>query len=398
MAKAFKSDAKPGGEGRVSLSSSWRVDLHQPSSPPPSSSSFLSPKTLPPLQTYLLKLKGKRTKMVHAVVIGAAGGIGQPLSLLLKTNPLVTKLTLYDVVAAPGVAVDLSHIDTPAQVSGFLPPDGLPHALKGADIVVIPAGVPRKPGMTRDDLFKINAGICRDLAKGIAEHCPKAFVLVISNPVNSTVPVFAEVFKAAGTYDAKRLFGVTTLDVVRASTFVSDVAGVPTKAPDYSIPVIGGHSGVTIVPLLSQSSPALPAEVLENEEKLAAIVKRIQFGGDEVVEAKGGAGSATLSMAYAGAQFASLVIRASKGEKGLISPSYVSLSAEPEGGKAVVKELGGKELEFFSVRVELGAGGIEKILPIGKISAYEQSLINAGIAELEVSIAKGSNFILDAKL
>lgn len=58
--------------------------------------------------------------------------------------------------------------------------------------------------MTRDDLFKINAGICRDLAKGIAENCPKAFVLVISNPVNSTVPVFAEVFKAKGTYDPKK--------------------------------------------------------------------------------------------------------------------------------------------------------------------------------------------------
>lgn len=120
-----------------------------------------------------------------------------------------------------------------------------------------------------------------------------------------------------------RLFGVTTLDVVRASTFVSEVAGVPTKAPDCessslspasssratsvesrfllrvadslslspfpfvsfvsfadTIPVIGGHSGVTIVPLLSQSKPALPTEVLESEEKLAAIVKRIQFGGD----------------------------------------------------------------------------------------------------------------------
>ncbi|KAJ3000115.1 hypothetical protein NUW54_g6839 [Trametes sanguinea] len=193
--------------------------------------------------------------MVKAVVLGAAGGIGQPLSLLLKTNPSITELSLYDIVNTPGVAADLSHIDTPAKVAGFLPPDeGLKKALTGADIVIIPAGVPRKPGMTRDDLFKINAGIVRDLAKGIAEAAPKAFVLVISNPVNSTVPIVAEVFKKAGVFDPKKIFGVTTLDVVRASTFVSEVLGDLSLAPKVTVPVVGGHSGVTIVPLLSQSS------------------------------------------------------------------------------------------------------------------------------------------------
>ncbi|CED85321.1 nad-malate dehydrogenase [Phaffia rhodozyma] len=337
--------------------------------------------------------------MVNAVVIGAAGGIGQPLSLLLKSNPAVTKLSLYDVVAAPGVATDLSHIDTPAQVQGFLPPN-LPAALEGAELIVIPAGVPRKPGMTRDDLFKINAGICRDLAKGIAETCPKAYVLVISNPVNSTVPVFAEVFKAKGVYDPKRLFGVTTLDAVRASTFVASIAGVATKAPDYYIPVVGGHSGITIVPLLSQSNPALPKEVLDDESKLAALVKRIQFGGDEIVEAKAGTGSATLSMAYAGAKFAELVIRSAfKGETGLTAPSYVPLAADPEGGKAIAKEIE-QELEFFSAQIELGPEGTSKILPIGTISESEKALLKAAVPELQTNITKGSAFITegDSKL
>lgn len=86
--------------------------------------------------------------------------------------------------------------------------------------MIIPAGVPRKPGMTRDDLFNINAGIVRTLCEGIAKCCPNAIVNLISNPVNSTVPIAAEVFKNAGTYDPKRLLGVTTLDVVRANTFV----------------------------------------------------------------------------------------------------------------------------------------------------------------------------------
>jgi malate dehydrogenase len=105
-------------------------------------------------------------------------------------------------------------------VRGFVGQPQLEDALTGMDLVIIPAGVPRKPGMTRDDLFNINAGIVRTLCEGIAKCCPKAIVNLISNPVNSTVPIAAEVFKKAGTYDPKRLLGVTTLDVVRANTFV----------------------------------------------------------------------------------------------------------------------------------------------------------------------------------
>lgn len=123
--------------------------------------------------------------------------------------------------------------------------------------------------MTRDDLFKINAGIVRDLVKGIAEFSPKAFILVISNPVNSTVPIAAEVMKNANVFDPKRLFGVTTLDVVRAETFVQAITG--SKDPSKTtIPVIGGHSGETIVPLFSQAKPAVDIP----EDKLDALVNR----------------------------------------------------------------------------------------------------------------------------
>lgn len=94
------------------------------------------------------------------------------------------------------------------------------------DLVIIPAGVPRKPGMTRDDLFNINAGIVKTLCEGIAKCCPQAIVNIISNPVNSTVPIAAEVFKKAGTFDPKRVLGVTMLDVVRANTFVVRAASI----------------------------------------------------------------------------------------------------------------------------------------------------------------------------
>jgi malate dehydrogenase len=105
-----------------------------------------------------------------------------------------------------------------------------------------------------------------------------------------------------------------------------------------------------IVPLLSQSSHPLPKI---SAEEFAALIKRIQFGGDEVVKAKDGAGSATLSMAYAGAEFASKVLRAVKGEKGIVTPSYVNLGADIAGGKVLKQEIG-QDLEYFSAPVELG--------------------------------------------
>lgn len=123
--------------------------------------------------------------------------------------------------------------------------------------------------MTRDDLFKINAGIVKGLIEGCAQYCPKAFILVISNPVNSTVPISAEVLKAAGVFDAKRLFGVTTLDVVRAETFVQEYSGKKNPS-EATVPVIGGHSGETIVPLFSQATPKLDIP----KEKYQDLVKR----------------------------------------------------------------------------------------------------------------------------
>ena len=123
--------------------------------------------------------------------------------------------------------------------------------------------------MTRDDLFKINAGIVKGLIEGVAEHCPDAFILVISNPVNSTVPIAAEVLKKAGVFNAKKLFGVTTLDVVRAETFVQGITGEKDPAKTV-IPVIGGHSGETIVPLFSLAKPSVKIP----QDKLDALTHR----------------------------------------------------------------------------------------------------------------------------
>nr|AFJ73510.1 malate dehydrogenase [Neocallimastix frontalis] len=315
--------------------------------------------------------------MVKVAVL-AAGGIGQPLSLLLKSHPQVTELSLYDIVNSPGVAADLSHICTKAKVTGYKGQENLDAALAGCEIVVIPAGIPRKPGMTRDDLFNINAGIVKGLAEAIAKNCPKAFTCIISNPVNSTVPICAEVFKKAGTYDPKRLFGVTLLDIVRSSTFVSQCKG--TNPQETKVTVIGGHSGVTIVPLLSQVKG-----LTFTQEEVEALTHRIQFGGDEVVKAKDGAGSATLSMAYAAARFVDSLIEGAFLKKQVVECAYVESPLAVDDGCA-----------FFASAIELGPSGAEKILPIGPLSDYEQGLYKACVEQLKVNIAKGVNFVNQA--
>ena len=307
-------------------------------------------------------------------VLGAGGGIGQPLSLLLKLNHKVTDLALYDIRGAPGVAADVSHVPTNSTVKGYNP-DQIEEALTGSDVIVIPAGVPRKPGMTRDDLFNTNASIVRDLAKAAADYAPNAAVCIISNPVNSTVPIVAEVFKSKGNYNPNKLFGVTTLDVLRAARFVSEVAG--TNPVNENVPVVGGHSGVTIVPLLSQTKH----KDMSGETR-DALVHRIQFGGDEVVQAKDGAGSATLSMAQAGARFAGAVLDGLAGEKDVIECTFVDSPLFKDEG-----------VDFFSTKVTLGVDGVKTVHPIGEISDYEEAQVKEAKDTLIKNIKKGVDFV-----
>ncbi|RUO42933.1 malate dehydrogenase [Aliidiomarina taiwanensis] len=309
---------------------------------------------------------------MKVAVLGAAGGIGQALSLLLKTQlPAGSDLALFDIApVTPGVAVDLSHIPTAVTVKGY-GQDGLTDALQGADIVLIPAGVPRKPGMDRSDLFNMNAGIIRNLVEHIADTCPKAFVGIITNPVNTTVAIAAEVLKQKGVYDKNRLFGVTTLDVIRAETFIAELKGL--NVADVKVPVIGGHSGTTILPLLSQVEG-----VSFSQDEVESLTHRIQNAGTEVVEAKAGGGSATLSMGYAAARFCMSLVKAKQGEE-VVDYAYV----ESTGGEA----------DYFAQAVRLGTEGVVEILPYGALSAFETQSKNDMLEGLKKDIKMGVDFV-----
>ena len=241
---------------------------------------------------------------MKVAVLGAAGGIGQALALLLKTQlPSGSELSLYDIApVTPGVAVDLSHIPTAVKIKGFSGEDARP-ALEGADIVLISAGVARKPGM---------------------------------------------------------------------DTFVAELKG---KNPaEVEVPVIGGHSGVTILPLLSQ----IPG-VTFSEQEVADLTKRIQNAGTEVVEAKAGGGSATLSMGQAAARFGLSLVRAMQGESNVVECAYV------EGD--------GKYARFFAQPLLLGKEGIVERKSIGSLSAFEQKALEGMLEVLHKDIELGENFV-----
>ncbi|MGY5955216.1 malate dehydrogenase [Kosakonia sp. BK9b] len=310
---------------------------------------------------------------MKVAVLGAAGGIGQALALLLKTQlPSGSELSLYDIApVTPGVAVDLSHIPTAVKIQGFAGEDATP-ALVGADIVLISAGVARKPGMDRSDLFNVNAGIVKNLVAQVAKTAPEACIGIITNPVNTTVAIAAEVLKKAGVYNKNKLFGVTTLDIIRSNTFVAELKH---KQPgDIEVPVIGGHSGVTILPLLSQ----VPG-VSFTEQEVADLTKRIQNAGTEVVEAKAGGGSATLSMGQAAARFGLSLVRALQGEQGIVECAYV------EGD--------GEHTRFFAQPLLLGKKGVEERHSIGALSAFEQQALEGMMDTLKKDIQLGVDFV-----
>eukprot|EP01119_Soliformovum_irregulare_P009015 TRINITY_DN22123_c0_g1_i1.p1 TRINITY_DN22123_c0_g1~~TRINITY_DN22123_c0_g1_i1.p1 ORF type:complete len:326 (+),score=123.93 TRINITY_DN22123_c0_g1_i1:80-979(+) len=290
--------------------------------------------------------------------------------------PAGSVLALYDVVNVLGVGEDLSHINTAVKLESYLgdmknaDTEAVHKALKDADVVIIPAGVPRKPGMTRDDLFNINAGIVRDLLRVIAKECPKALIAIITNPVNSTVPAAAEVLKAAGVYDPKRLFGVSTLDIVRAQTFIGELKGL--DASKVKVDVIGGHSAETMLPVLS----AVEGVTFTQEEQ-DALNKKIRDAGTAVVEAKAGAGSATLSMAYAGARFAMALVNGLAGK---------------ESTECTYIQVDNAETSFMAVPVVLGKNGVERILERPKLSEYEDKLWKEMIPQLEKNIQTGLEF------
>ena len=223
-----------------------------------------------------------------------------------------------------------------------------------SDVVIITAGVPRKPGMSRDDLLKINAGIVKSVTEQVAKHSPGAILIVVSNPLDA----MCFVAKQASGFPAHRVMGMAgVLDTARFRTFLSMETGV--HVDDIHALLLGGH-GDTMVPLPSYTTvQGIPITDFVTKERLAQIVQRAKDGGIEIVNFLK-TGSAYYAPAAAAVEMAEAILRDQK----KIRPVCAFLSGE----------YGYKDI-YLGVPVVLGAKGIEKIVEI-KLTAEEKQMLD----------------------
>jgi malate dehydrogenase len=286
----------------------------------------------------------------HKIALIGAGQIGGTLALLAAQKEL-GDVVLFDIVEGmpPGKALDLAQ-STPidghnATLSGT---SDYAEALAGADVVIVTAGIPRKPGMSRDDLIATNAGVIKTVGTNIQSHCPDAFVIVITNPLDAMVWAMQ---KVSG-LPPKRVVGMAgILDSARFRYFLASEFGVSVE--DVSAFVLGGH-GDTMVPLVRYSTVAgipLPDLVTmgwTTKERLDAIVQRTRDGGGEIVKLLK-SGSAFYAPAAAAVQMAEAYLRDQK----RVLPCAAYLQGEY-----------GISGYYVGVPVVIGAGGVERIVEI----------------------------------
>jgi malate dehydrogenase len=297
-----------------------------------------------------------------------AGQIGGTLALLAAQKEL-GDVALFDIVEGmpAGKALDLVE-STPVHGANaeIIGTDDYGTALEGADVVIVTAGIPRKPGMSRDDLIATNAGVIKTVATNVREHCPGAFVIVITNPLDAMVWVMQ---KTSG-LPANRVVGMAgILDSARFRYFLAAELGVSVE--DVTAFVLGGH-GDSMVPLVRYSTVAgipLPDLVKmgwTTQERIDAIVQRTRGGGGEIVKLLK-TGSAFYAPAAAAIQMAEAYLRDQK--------RVLPCAAHLDGAYGV-------RGYYVGVPVVIGAGGVERIVEI-ELNAEERAAFEASVAAVE---------------
>jgi malate dehydrogenase len=306
---------------------------------------------------------GRRKKIA---LIGG-GNIGGTLALLAAVKEL-GDIILFDVVEGlpQGKALDISHA-TPVLGSTSKVTGTNSYAdIAGADVVIVTAGLPRKPGMSRDDLINTNAGIMKQVAAGIREHAPGSFVIVVSNPLDAMVTYCR---RETG-FPASHVVGMAgVLDSARYRAFLAEALGV--SATSVSALVLGGH-GDDMVPVRSGTLiNGVPVSALLPADKLEAIEKRVRGAGGEVV-ALLKTGSAFCSPAAAAIEMAESFLKDQK--KVLPAAAYLS------------GQFGYKDL-YMGVPVVIGAGGVERIIEL-ELTESEKAALAVSAKSVQELVSK----------
>lgn len=303
------------------------------------------------------------------IALIGAGQIGGNLALLAATKEL-GDVVIFDIPAAEGLAKGKA-----LDIAQFLAVPGADAALvgtssyadvAGADVCIITAGIPRKPGMSREDLLETNVKIISDVAGNLKQACPNAFCIVISNPLDAMVYAFK---KITG-FPKNRVVGMAgVLDSSRFRTFIAMELGVSVE--DVSAFVLGGH-GDDMVPLVRCCSVGgVPVTELLSRERIDAIVDRTRKGGGELV-----ALYKTGSAYYAPAACAIAMAESYLKDKKRVLPCAAYLEGEY-----------GVQGCYFGVPVVIGAGGVERVLEI-QLTPDEKALVAKSLASVQKTVAE----------
>lgn len=294
------------------------------------------------------------------IALVGAGQIGGTLAYLVGLKEL-GDVTLIDIMEGipQGKALDIAESSPIEGFNGAYKGSNDFKDLEGSDVVIVTAGLPRKPGMSRDDLLSVNAKIIRDVAAGIRKHCPQAFVIVITNPLDVMVWVMRE---ATG-LPSHRVVGMAgVLDSARFRYFLAQEFKVSVE--DVYASVLGGH-GDSMVPLIRYSTVAgIPLPDLiqmgwTTQARIDAIVDRTRKGGGEIIDLL-----KTGSAFYAPASSAIAMAESYLKDQKRIFPCAANLN-----GEYGIKDL------YVGVPVIIGEKGIEKIIEI-QLNKEEQTMFD----------------------
>jgi malate dehydrogenase len=300
-------------------------------------------------------------------VIGA-GNVGATTAQRLVDRQLANEVVLVDILEGipQGKALDMYEA-TPVEKTDVRVIGSNSYAeTAGSDIIVITAGIPRKPGMSRDDLMNTNTGIVKACTQGAVAGSPNAIIIVVSNPLDVMTHV---AWKVSG-FDSRRVIGMAgVLDAARFRTFIAMELKVSVE--DVSAFVLGGH-GDSMVPLPRYSTVAgIPITELLSKEAVDRLVKRTRDGGIEIVNHL-----KTGSAYYAPSSSTVAMVESIVKDKKRILPCAVRLQGEY-----------GLRDTFAGVPVKLGRSGVEEIIQI-KLTADEQAALNKSAEDVKQSIAK----------
>ena len=293
----------------------------------------------------------------NKIALIGGGQIGGNLALIAAQKEL-GDIVIFDIPQAEGMvkgkALDLMQLRPHDGYDSEICGTSNYEDISGADVVIITAGIPRKPGMSRDDLLSINLKIISDVAENVKKYAPDAFVIVVSNPLDAIVYAF---HKVSG-FSKNKVVGMAgALDSVRFKTFLSMETGYSVQ--DIQCMVLGGH-GDTMVPLTRLASiGGIPANELISEKRLEEIVERTRFGGGELVKLFGN-GSAFYAPAASAIEMAESFLR----DKKRIIPSAALCEGEY-----------GIDGFFIGVPTVIGKDGIEKIIELSLTNEEKKQLM-----------------------